>query len=117
LVLPLSRYHVQGLRIHQAQSASLGCPADGGMLRKSLADPAIFSLIGAHDDYKITTGGIIGMKKVDYNPEEAQATGKNEQLVFFPELMEDILLKFLKSESVMIPLLLRQDRLPAVAIA
>ena len=99
LVQFLPRHHIRHLCIHQAQAARLGRVTDDGVLGQKLADPAIFEVVSAHDDDEIVAGDIVCMEQVAHYLEEAEAAGDYEERVFFAQLMEYVLLEFLREWS------------------
>ena len=65
------------------------------MFCQRLSDPSILPLVRADHQYECAAGGIVGMEKVRYESEEAQAAGDDDELILFSKLFEELLLVFL----------------------
>ncbi len=71
------------------------------MLGQSFTDPSILPFVCSNHQYKIISGGIVGMEKICHKPEEAKAASEDDKLIFLSELLEKFLLVFLGSVLVL----------------
>jgi hypothetical protein len=65
------------------------------MLRQSLSDPAIFSLVCSNDEYEIVACGVVGVQEISDETEEPQTASKYHEFILLTKLLEKILLVFL----------------------
>ena len=65
------------------------------MLCERLANPHVLALICADKQYKVVSGGIVGVEKICDYAQKAEAACEEDQLIVFAQLFEDLLLEFL----------------------
>jgi hypothetical protein len=65
------------------------------MFREALSNPAIFALVCAEDDNQIVTSSVVGVQEIRDYAQEADTASKDDELVFFAEFFEDVLLEVL----------------------
>lgn len=65
------------------------------MLRECFTNPIIFAVVGADQDNKVVSGSIVGVKEVGDHFEETEAPGEDDEEVFGPEEVVEILLVLL----------------------
>jgi hypothetical protein len=65
------------------------------VLRQRLADPDIFAVVGAEEQYEIVSGGVVRVEEVRDYAQQAEAARQEDELIFLAQLVEDVLLEFL----------------------
>jgi hypothetical protein len=65
------------------------------MLGQRFANPHIFAIVGANEQYEVVSGGIVGMEEVRDYAQKAEAPREEDQLIFLAQLIEYVLLEFL----------------------
>jgi|TARA_R110002003_G_scaffold9_14_gene479 hypothetical protein len=65
------------------------------VLSQRFADPYIFAVVGADEQYKVVPGGIVGVKEICDYAQQAEAPRKEDKLILVAQLIEDVLLEFL----------------------
>jgi hypothetical protein len=58
------------------------------MFRQRLANPAILTLLGANNHDQVVAGRIIGVQEIGDEAHQAQATGKDHQLIIGTDFLE-----------------------------
>ena len=98
--------HTHGVRIDLAEAPCFGRPADGRMLRqryltlalhliqsivaRTLADPAILSIVSPDEYDKVIPNSIVGVKKVGNDSNKSQPASEYDKFIFGPELREEV---------------------------
>jgi hypothetical protein len=65
------------------------------MFGQRLADPHVLAVFGTNKQYEIIARGIVGVEEVRDYTQQAEAARQEDELIFFAQLIEDVLLKFL----------------------
>jgi hypothetical protein len=65
------------------------------VLRQRLADPDILAVVGADEQYEVVPGGVVRVEEVRDYAQQAEAARQKNELIFFAQLVEDVLLEFL----------------------
>ena len=65
------------------------------MLGQRLTNPHILAVIGSNKEYEVVTSGIVRVEEIGDNAQEAEATRKEDELIFPAQLIEDVLLELL----------------------
>ena len=65
------------------------------MLGKRFANPHVFAIIGANEQYEVVPSGIVGMEEVCDYAQKAEAPREEDKLIFLAQFIEDVLLEFL----------------------
>lgn len=65
------------------------------MLSQSLANPDIFTIVRANQQYQIIPSSVVSVKEVRDDAQEAQPTRDDDEFIFLSQFLEYILLEFL----------------------
>lgn len=66
------------------------------MLRQRLSDPAILPVVCRYEQYEVVTRCIVRMEEICDESQKTQAAGNDDELVFLSQLLEYLLLVFLR---------------------
>lgn len=72
------------------------------MFGKRFANPYVLTLFSAYEKYEVITGGIVRVEEVGDDAQEAEAARKYNELIVVSQFLEDVLLEFLTSSSVLL---------------
>ena len=65
------------------------------MLGKRFANPHVFAIVSANEQYEVVPSSIVGMEEVRDYAQKAEAARKEDKLIFLAQLVEDVLLELL----------------------
>jgi hypothetical protein len=65
------------------------------MFGQRLANPHILAILGADKQNEVVSGRIVGVKEICDYAQEAEAARKQDELILFAQLCEDVLLELL----------------------